>query len=79
MIVDRIDQSAWIGIIPSSVSHGSEKNNDAHDLSYKYLTADEGAFTMTAPKTPGQFDLRMHNSDSSSNAKELVSITFNVK
>jgi hypothetical protein len=70
--------NAWIGIIPSSVAHGSEGENDKHDLSYKYLKGkSSGAFTFTAPKKRGSFDFRMHDTDS--NGKEVASATFTVK
>ena len=30
--------NAWVGIIPSSVPHGSEVENDKHDITYVYLS-----------------------------------------
>ncbi len=69
--------NAWIGIIPSAVAHGSEAENDRHDLSYQYmkkLTA--GSMTFIAPKAPGDYDLRMHDSDN--NGREVASVRFRV-
>ena len=31
------EDKAWIGIIPASIPHGSEWNNDKHDVSLKHL------------------------------------------
>ena len=70
--------SAWVGIIPSSVSHGDESTNDQHDISYRYLEGmTSGTLTFTAPTTPGTYDFRMNDNDSG--GKELTSITFMVQ
>jgi len=72
------EKNAWIGIIPSAISHGSEATNDQHDLTYKYLSKKtSGSFTFKAPKKRGSYDFRMHDTDS--NGKEVASITFEVK
>lgn len=72
------DPSAWIGIIPSTVPHGSEAENDKYDMTYQYLqksTAGEKNFR--APMEPGKYDLRMHDTDN--NGIEVASVTFEVK
>jgi hypothetical protein len=72
------DKNAWIGIIPSNVSHGSESENDKHDLAYQYLKGRTmGSLAFRAPSKPGSYDFRMHNTDN--NGKEIASITFSVQ
>lgn len=69
--------NAWIGIIPSRVPHGDEAENDRHDLSYQYLQKRaSGSMTFIAPKEPGDYDLRLHDSDN--NGKEVASVSFQV-
>ncbi len=69
--------NAWIGIIPSSVPHGSEATNDQNDVSYQYLNGSTyGTLTFAAPTTPGNYDLRMNNSDN--NGAELTYVSFTV-
>lgn len=69
--------NAWIGIIPSRVPHGSEAENDRHDLSYQYLKKRaSGSMTFIAPKEAGDYDLRMHDSDN--NGREVASVSFRV-
>lgn len=69
--------NAWIGIIPSRVPHGSEAENDRHDLSYQYLQKRaSGNMTFIAPKEPGEYDLRLHDTDN--NGREVASVSFRV-
>jgi hypothetical protein len=69
--------NAWVGIIPSSVPHGSEAVNDQNDLSYQYLQKrTSGVLVFQAPKDPGSYDLRMHNTDS--DGKEVAFVSFTV-
>jgi hypothetical protein len=43
-------QTAWIGVIPTSVPHGSEDTNDQHDDTYAYLEGRAtGTVTLPAP------------------------------
>jgi hypothetical protein len=73
----EFEKSAWIGIIPSGIQHGSESTNDKHDLTYQYLNkSTSGQFTFRAPSNPGSYDLRMHDTDN--NGKEVASVTFTV-
>lgn len=69
--------NAWVGIIPSTVAHGSESENDKHDLAYQYLEKKtSGTLTFTAPNSPGLYDFRMNDTDS--NGKEIASVSFSV-
>ncbi|MDD5389950.1 MAG: discoidin domain-containing protein [Gallionellaceae bacterium] len=68
--------NAWVGIIPSRIAHGEEKENDRYDVSYQYLKKRaSGTLTFTAPAA-GDWDFRMHDTDS--NGKEMASISFSV-
>lgn len=70
--------NAWVGIIPSGVEHGSETENDKHDIAYQYLDKKvAGTFTFTAPEKSGSYDFRMHDTDS--DGKEVASVSFTVK
>jgi tetratricopeptide (TPR) repeat protein len=65
---------AWVGIIPSTVAHGSEAENDRHDITYQYLKKRaSGTLTFSAP-APGNWDFRLHDTDS--NGKEYASVSF---
>ncbi len=69
--------NAWIGIIPASVPHGNEAVNDNHDVAYKYLQGKvKGSFQFVAPVAPGQYDLRLHDTDN--NGRELAYVSFTV-
>ncbi|CQR73243.1 hypothetical protein SOV_50270 [Sporomusa ovata DSM 2662] len=68
---------AWIGIIPSNVSHGSEPVNDQYDITYQYIEQrTSGVMVFTAPEV-GQWDLRMHDTDT--NGREIATISFRVR
>jgi len=68
---------AWVGLIPADVPHGSEEENDRHDLAYQYLEKKtQGLFIFKAPEKPGTYDFRMHDTDD--NGNEIVHITFEV-
>lgn len=69
--------NAWIGIVPSDVPHGSETENDKHDMAYQYLNKKlSGTLIFKAPIRAGTYDLRMNDSDNG--GKEIASITFEV-
>jgi hypothetical protein len=73
----KLESSAWIGIIPSDIPHGDENVNDQHELTYQYLSGQtQGEMVFTAPSEPGEYDFRMHDSDS--NGKEITSVSFKV-
>jgi hypothetical protein len=68
--------NAWVGIIPSRIVHGKESENDRHDVTYQYLKKrTSGSLTFKAPGV-GDWDLRMHDTDS--NGKEVASVSFKV-
>jgi hypothetical protein len=74
---DNLPMDAWVGIVPSSIPHGDEVQNDEYDLSYEYLQGKtSGALTFEAPSDPGDYDFRMHDTDTE--GKELASISFSV-
>ncbi len=72
-----LDPSAWIGIIPSAISHGEEAVNDQNDVAYQYLKGNStGTLEFNAPDNAGSWDLRLNSDDNS--GKELASVTFTV-
>lgn len=74
----NFDTSAWVGIIPSSVAHGSEAENDKYDMTYQYLEKrTSGTLTFKAPQEPGSYDLRMFDTDN--NGREVASVSFVVQ
>jgi len=71
------DEKSWIGIVPSGTPHGSEETNDAHDSSSKYLKKrTSGELVLKAPAKAGEYDIRMHDSDTRGN--EVAYVTFRV-
>lgn len=71
-------EDAWIGIIPSSLAHGSEEEADKQNLGYQHLKGRSRArVILTAPSEAGSYDLRMFDTDSA--GKEVGSVTFEVK
>lgn len=69
---DKLTDKAWIGVIPSATTHGSEATNDGVDLSYKYLSGSSaGTASMVAPAAPGNYDIRLNDG-----GKELASVSF---
>lgn len=75
--VENYEPKAWVGIIPSDIPHGSEKINDAHDVSYKYLNKKKsGDFEFFAPGKPGRYDFRLNDTDN--NGREVAHVTFDV-
>ena len=63
-----------MGVVPSSIPHGSEEDNDSNDLGYVRIR--EGALHLIAPKEPGDYDARLNDSDE--DGKEVASRTFKV-
>lgn len=69
--------TAWVGIVPSDVPHGSSATNDEHDVNYAYLDGQtSGVLTFQAPEQPGNYDFRLH--DTSDNGSEVASVSFTV-
>jgi hypothetical protein len=62
-----IRSSAWIGIVPSKISHGFEKECDTararENLPYHRIKHKGGTMTFKAPQKPGSYDIRMFDSD----------------
>jgi hypothetical protein len=75
-----LNDTAWVGIVPSNIPHGSEVTNDANDIQYWQLVGQtSGVLTLTAPSEPGAYDLRMNDTDYAwENGKELASVSFTV-
>ena len=66
--------SAWVGLIPSEVEHGSTSLNDQHDVSYQYLSKrTSGIMVFKAPGTKGAYDFRLNGP-----SKEAASVSFTV-
>lgn len=75
---DQLSNTAWIGIVPSNVEHGSESINDENDKDYEYLKGEAaGTRTLTAPDETGEYDIRLNSADTG-NAEEVTYISFNV-
>lgn len=75
---DKLDESAWVGIVPAAVEHGDETVNDRYNLGYQYMGKYlSGRMTFAAPKAPGLYDLRLHNTDT--NGVELAFVSFLVE
>ncbi len=72
------DRSAWIGIVPSNIPHGSESKNDENDLTYEYIENKVlGTMVFKAPVNQGSYDIRMHDTDN--DGKEMMYVSFEVK
>jgi Ca-activated chloride channel family protein len=72
------DPSAWAGIVPSAVEHGSEARNDGHDLAYRRLEGKtRGQLSFEAPAAPGSYDIRVHDTDRG--GREVASVSFEVQ
>ncbi len=77
---EGLDSTAWVGVIPSEIEHGSEITNDENDTSYAYLGGKaSGTVTLVAPSEPGSYDVRLNGSDSGTiDAEELTYVSFMV-
>jgi hypothetical protein len=77
-VPEGMSTSAWAGVIPSDVPHGSENTNDQHDLQYRYLGGKtSGTLSFDAPEQPGSYDIRLHDTDGG--GTEIASVTFTVE
>lgn len=75
----NLNSQAWLGIIPSDIEHGSEDINDANDISYAYIEGGtDGTATLYAPTDVGSYDIRLNESDTGTDAKELAYVSFTV-
>ena len=69
---------AWIGIVPSDITHGSESENDLHDIQYAYVGGmTDSLIVFTAPWDAGYYDFRLN--DSESGGVEIDFLTFEVR
>ncbi len=56
--------SAWVGILPASVAHGSEDENDKYDIDFYYLTSlENGTAEFNVQLDAGKYDIRVFDSD----------------
>ncbi len=63
---------AWITFVPSGVPH-TEKESDEYNGNYKYLKdIENGSVTLRAPDASGNYDIRVFDSDTSDDAKEIA-------
>lgn len=74
VIAVGLTDTAWVGVVPSDIPHGSEEENDAHDLGY--LRVGEEPIVLLAPAEPGDYDVRLNDSDDA--GKEVASRSFKV-
>lgn len=66
--------SAWVGVLPPHIEHGSEDINDQHDLDAAIVSEDP--LYLVAPRTPGTYEVRLH--DFGEAGKELDFVEFEV-
>ena len=72
--------NAWIGIIASETPHGKESVNDEADVSYQYLNnSKSGVLEFKAPKTAGNWDIRMNDTDDAATGLEVASVSITVQ
>jgi len=73
----RLGSYAWIGIVPSDIPHGSESENDLHDIQYSYVGGmTDGLIIFTAPWDAGFYDFRLNDFDKGN--IEIDFLTFEV-
>ena len=70
-----LSPEGWVGIVASTVEHGSEVTNDENDLDFRKLDQLDG-LNMAAPLEPGHYDMRLNDNDNE--GKELASRGFEV-
>ncbi|NPV92661.1 MAG: copper amine oxidase N-terminal domain-containing protein [Firmicutes bacterium] len=72
-----VEDSAWIGVIPSSVAHGDGDLADQYDSDYFWVSSYSGGVgELEAPHTAGSYDVRYISKDPG--GVELASVTFTV-
>ena len=72
-----LPKTAWIGIIPSNIPHGTSAENGQHDISYQYVEGKtSGTLKFEAPGKAGSYDLRLHDADSE--GTEIGHATFQI-
>lgn len=74
---EGLSPRAWIGVIPAAIPHGSETENDKHDVGYEYLQGRRsGTLQFRAPTDAGEYTFRMHDTDQ--DGLEIASVGFRV-
>lgn len=74
---DSTPGKAWVGIIPSSVPHGSEAVNDENDIIYRFIEDHpDGKLSFRAPTSGQQWDIRYNSNDGAN--QEYSYITFSI-
>lgn len=74
---DSIPSKAWIGLIPSHISHGYESLNDRNDIVYRFVEDHpEGEMIFYAPSTEEEWDVRYNSNDAGN--QEYMSVSFTV-
>ncbi|MFH1536749.1 MAG: hypothetical protein ABID45_02055 [Patescibacteria group bacterium] len=78
LATENLKSGAWVGIIPSDVTHGSEEVNDENDISYAYVSsAVNDQLSLVAPLEAGKYDVRL-NDDDGTDASEITYVSFEV-
>ncbi len=71
-----LPNNAWVGIVPTGISHGSAQLNEQRNIGRQGLASrTSGQMVFKAPKEVGQYDIRISNPQ---NNQELLSVTFSV-
>lgn len=71
--------SAWIGVIPEGVPHGSEQEGDDQDITYNYVesakydSSSRKYVELDVPETAGNYQVRIYSSD---NAEEGIELAY---
>lgn len=75
---EGLSPKGWIGIVPAEIPHGSETENDRHDVAWRYMeSTTKGTMEFRAPAEGGSYDFRMHDSDQ--DGREIATLSFTVK
>jgi hypothetical protein len=71
------EDNAWVGIFSADAPHGKEEANDKNKLIFQYLRKrTSGNLVFSGPTRPGNYDLRMNDSDTL--GTEVATIAFTV-
>ena len=76
VLATGLDASAWVGVVPGAIEHGSEATNDDNDLGY--VQVEQGTLVLVAPKEVGDYDVRLNDNDDGKTGKEVASRSFKV-
>ncbi len=71
------EDNAWVGIFQADAPHGKEEANDKNKLIFQYLRKrTSGDLVFSGPTRPGNYDLRMNDSDTL--GTEVATVAFTV-